>query len=129
MRIYPTVVIRDTELEAMWRRGEYTPMSPEHAARLGGELLEVFEQSKIPVIRFGLNPTDELSGGEALTGAYHPALGEMARSGLFLKKARKLLEGKETSGTAVLGVNPSCVSIMAGHGGRNRELLMNRNSD
>ena len=61
------------------------------------ELLEVLERAQIPALRIGLNPTEELSGKESavLAGAYHPALGEMARSRLLLRKA---LAGLERAG-------------------------------
>ena len=98
VRIYPTVVVANTALETMWRRGEYTPATIEQAAELGAQILEIFDTKKIPVIRFGLNPSDDLSGGEALAGAYHPALGEMARSAVFLKKIRQKIKERSISG-------------------------------
>lgn len=53
----------------------------------------LFEAAGIPIIRLGLNPTDDLSGGDAAGGAYHPALGELVRSRIMLQKARELLDG------------------------------------
>ena len=123
VRIYPAVVLKDTALERLWREGAYRPMSVERAACLGAELIEVFEDRGIPVIRFGLNPTQELSGGTALAGAYHPALGEMAHSALYLRRARALLAAQPHGGRVCLGVHPSCVSFMVGHKGQNRRLL------
>ncbi len=123
VRIYPVVVIRDTELEDMWRRGEYEPMTVEEAAELGGELLSIFAAAEIPVIRFGLNPTDDLSGGDALAGAYHPALGELAQSARYLKLAREALSERKNIGECEIYVSPSRISAMAGHGRRNRITL------
>ena len=42
----------------------------------------------IPILRLGLNPTEDLSAGEAVGGAYHPALGELVYSRLYLDRAR-----------------------------------------
>ncbi len=123
VRIYPVVVIRDTVLERMWRDGEYEPMSVEEAASLGGELLGIFAEAKIRVIRFGLNPTDDLSGGDALAGAYHPALGELAQSERYLKLAKKALGTGKCDGDTQIFVSPSRVSAMVGHGRKNRALL------
>ena len=64
------------------------------AAELGGEIISIFKAAGIPVIRFGLNPTDDLSSGEALCGAYHPALGEMALSAWYLKLCEEAIEGQ-----------------------------------
>ena len=80
VRIYPTVVLRNTELHRMMLRGDYQPQSVESAVALCAELYELFLAADIPVIRVGLNPTEELSGGEAVAGAYDPALGERVLS-------------------------------------------------
>lgn len=94
-RIYPVVVIRDTALYDMWQRGTYRPLTVSEGADAAADMLEIFSLREIPVIRIGLNPTEELSGGAAVAGAYHPALGEMARSRLFLRNILRSL--KETS--------------------------------
>ena len=126
VRVYPTVVVRDTALEKLWREGKYTPATPEAAARLGGEILRIFEEKNIPVIRFGLNPTDDLSDGEALCGAYHPALGEMAMSERFLRLCRAEIErGGYRGGAIHIFVNPKRVSVMSGQKKNNKIRLMN----
>ena len=125
VRVYPTVVVRDTALETLWRAGKYKPATPEEAARLGGEILEIFEEKNIPVIRFGLNPTDDLSDGEALCGAYHPALGEMAMSERFLRLCRTEIErAGYHGGTIHIFVNPKRVSVMSGQKKCNKMRLM-----
>ncbi|MBE7017438.1 MAG: radical SAM protein [Ruminococcaceae bacterium] len=114
VRIYPTVIIRDTVLADMWREGEYEEHSVEAAAEVCAEILPIFERAGIPVIRLGLNPSDELSGGDALGGAYHPALGEIVKSRVLLKKARELLRGVKAGESVILRVNSSCLSQMIG---------------
>ena len=127
VRIYPTVVVRDTALEALWRCGEYTAATPEAAAELGGAIIEIFEENNIPIIRFGLNPTDDLTGGEALAGAYHPALGEMAVSAKYMRLCERKLEGRECNGRElVLTVNPRRVSAMSGQKKANKKKLMEK---
>ena len=91
VRIYPTVILRDTPLYDLWRRGEYREHTVDDAVRVCARLLPLFEAAKIPVIRLGLNPSEELSGGEATGGAYHPALGELVKSRVLLERARSLL--------------------------------------
>lgn len=127
VRIYPTVVIRDTALETLWREGKYSPTAPEAAAELGGVLLDIFEERGIPVIRFGLNPTDDLSEGEALCGAYHPALGEMAQSARYLKRCEKEIEKAGIYGESItIYVNPKRISAMSGQKKKNKKLLAER---
>ncbi len=124
VRIYPTVIIRDTALADMWREGSYEEHTVEDAAETCSEILPIFEAAGIPVIRLGLNPTDELSGGDALAGAYHPALGEIVKSRVFLKKAREKLRFVEAGSSVILGVHPSCVSQMTGQKRCNIKTLM-----
>ena len=76
VRVYPTVIVRDTALCDLWRAGKYREHTVEDAVRVCARILPVFEAAGIPVIRLGLNPTEDLSGGDAVGGAYHPALGD-----------------------------------------------------
>ena len=127
VRIYPTVVIRDTALESLWRCGKYTPQTPDEAASLGAELISIFEEKDIPIIRFGLNPTDDLSSGDALCGPYHPALGEMAQAARYLALATEKVEKENLRGGELsLFVSPKRVSAMAGLRKSNKLFLMEK---
>ncbi len=114
VRIYPTVIVRDTALCDMWRAGKYREHTVEDAVRVCAEILPLFEAAEIPVIRLGLNPTDELTGGAAVAGAYHPALGELVKSRILLNKARALLRGVEPGSRVTLTVGKGKTSQMAG---------------
>ena len=114
VRIYPTVIVRDTALYDLWKAGRYAEHTVEDAVRVCAKLTAMFDEAHIPIIRMGLNPTEDLSGGDAMGGAYHPALGELVRSRIMLDKARQLLEGTPHGGSVILGVNRSDVSKMAG---------------
>ena len=114
VRIYPTVILRGTELEEMWRQGTYREHTVEDAVALCSRILPMFENASIPVIRLGLNPSDDLSAGEAVGGAYHPALGELVRSRILRDRAEELLKEAEPSSDIVLGVAPERVSTMTG---------------
>ena len=125
VRIYPTVIIRDTELFDMWRRGEYREHTVEDAVSVCAEILPIFRRAGIPVIRLGLNPTDDLTNGDAVAGAYHPALGELVISRIMLQKAQKLMEerGADLGTEATLGVHRSRVSAMVGQHRQNKAAL------
>ncbi|MCX7614516.1 MAG: radical SAM protein, partial [Clostridiales bacterium] len=112
-RIYPAVVVADTALYEWYKSGEYRPLSVDEACSIAAEMLEIFEDAGIPVIRIGLNASETLSN-EVVAGAYHPSLGEMTRSRLYLKRAASLLESRTASGEIRIGVNPSCISLMVG---------------
>lgn len=114
VRIYPTVILRDTPLYFLWKQGNYLEHTVEDAVRICARLLPLFDRAGIPVIRLGLNPTETLSKGDAVGGAYHPALGELVQSRVFLEHARSLLRAGEIGKTLVLGVRSSDVSRMTG---------------
>lgn len=114
VRIYPTVIVRDTALYERWRAGEYREHTVEDAVSLCARLVPLFEEAGIEIIRLGLNPTEELSSGAAAAGAYHPALGELVKSRLYLNKARALLAGTAPQSRVSLGVNARAVSQMTG---------------
>ena len=126
VRIYPTVIIQNTPLEELWRAGKYRAHTVEDAVRVCARILPIFDSAGIPVIRLGLNPSDELSGGAAVAGAYHPALGELARSRLWRDKAEAMLSGVEPGEEVVLGVARSRISVMTGQHRANVSYLQER---
>ena len=114
VRIYPTVVIRDTQLYDWWRSGRYREHTVDDAVRVCAKILPLFEAAGIPVIRLGLNPTEELSGGDAVAGAYHPALGELVKSRVMLERVRGLLGTELRGGELWLSVGRGKLSQMLG---------------
>lgn len=126
VRIYPVVVLRNTPLFDMWQSGAYRPLTVEEGAARAADMLEIYDAASIPVIRIGLNPTDGLSAGEAAAGAYHPALGELARSQVYFRRACAALDEARSEDGTVLLVHPSCVSVMVGQHRANVKKLSDR---
>ena len=123
VRVYPTVIVRDTALYELWQAGRYKEHSVEDAVRVCAKLLPMFDAAGIPVIRLGLNPTQELSSGAAAGGAYHPALGELVKSRIMLNRARELLAGAAAGSSVTIGVHKSKLSQMVGQHRQNVETL------
>ena len=92
VRIYPTVIIRDTRLYDMWKAGQYREHTVDEASEICCGLLDIFEDEGIPVIRLGLNPTAELTESSAAGGAYHPAFGQIVEGKRYLKAAIALTD-------------------------------------
>ncbi|MEE0722131.1 MAG: radical SAM protein [Caecibacter sp.] len=77
-RIYPVVVIADTELAARYKDGTYTPLTIHEGVRRATYMKEHFLKAGIHVIRTGLQATEDLDDpSQVLAGAYTPALGEL----------------------------------------------------
>ncbi|MBI5048238.1 MAG: radical SAM protein [Deltaproteobacteria bacterium] len=72
VRIYPTIVVRDTPLEKMYMSGLYNPWPLTEMVDICKMLVSLFNAKKIPIIRLGLQPTEALEQG-IVAGPYHPS--------------------------------------------------------
>ena len=55
VRIYPTVVLKNTHLEKLYNKGAYNPFGLDDTISLCAKLLDIFESNNINVIRVGLH--------------------------------------------------------------------------
>ena len=124
VRVYPTVIVKGTKLYEDWLKGKYREHSVDEAVAWCAMILPLFDQAGIPVIRLGLNPTEELSGSEAVAGAYHPALGELVKSRILLDEARDCLIGAIPGSDLTLAIGRRYLSQLIGQKGKNREILL-----
>lgn len=76
VRIYPTIILKNTELENMYLRGEYIPQTLDQAINLCVKLCDIFDDAGITVIRLGLQRT-ETQQEDMVAGGWHPAFGEL----------------------------------------------------
>lgn len=101
-RIYPTVVFRGSELEAMMLCGNYAPLEIGDAVSRGADALEVFAREGVHVLRIGLCESENLRSDEAVAGAKHPAIGEMIIGELYYRKAAKQLDALNCDGQNIM---------------------------
>ena len=127
VRIYPTLVIRDTYLEKMYLSGEYKPFSVEETVLLLAGIKEIFDKNGINIIRMGLQTTEEISpGASVVAGPFHPAIGELVCGKYYLDKITdKCDSGKRYD----VYCAPGEISKVIGHKKCNTEALNRRNID
>lgn len=121
-RIYPTVVFKRTELEAMAESASYVPLTVEEAALRCADVLEVFEENGTECLRIGLCDSENLHSAEKYhSGPAHPAMGELVRGELWRKRICACLEkrGKKNTPT-VIEIPYGAASAVAGQKKRNR---------
>lgn len=112
VRIYPTLTIRDTCLEAMYKSGRYVPQTLKSAVELCKKLLLIFESKGINIIRVGLQPTDEInSDASVVAGPFHSAFRELVESSIYYDLIEERLNGIQN---AVVYVNPREISKAVG---------------
>ena len=129
VRIYPTIVLENTHLAELLASGEYSSPSLEETVSLCAELLMMFRENNIKVIRLGLHSGGNVLDGY-LSGPYHPAFGELCESEIYLKIIRKKLfeiykneKISETKNVTIF-VNNKENSKATGQKGKNKELLL-----
>ncbi len=93
VRIYPTVIMKNTALADFFSSGAYVPYTLDESVDLCAGLILLFAKADIKLIRLGLHYSDSLVEN-SLGGNYHPAFRELCENKIFfdsfLKKARQL---------------------------------------
>jgi len=112
VRIYPTIVLKNTMLAELYYKKLYEPQTLGEAIEICAQLLLKFNAANIKVIRLGLH-----SGGgvepDYIAGPYYPAFGELCESRVYFKKATDMLKDYP-KGKYQLIVNKSEISKMIG---------------
>ena len=84
IRIYPTLVIKNTYLEKMYLSGEYKPLSMSTAVNTCSILLMLFYINNLNVIRVGLQATENIQiGKDVVAGPFHPAFRQLVEDEIF----------------------------------------------
>lgn len=121
VRIYPTVILKNTRLGELFSSGEYKSFSFEQTVALCAKLLRMFERENIPVIRLGLHASKDVER-DMLGGVYHPALREIVQSRIFLEDMQQRLV-KLPQGNYVIFTDPRNISKAVGQKRTNLERL------
>ncbi len=119
VRIYPTLVIEDTPLAAMYKAGKYQPLSLQEAIEISMQMYLRFQQNHINVIRMGLHADEELTQGtNILAGPFHPGFGELVQQEIYKQQAalalKELLSGKKNIKQIALFANQRDISKLVG---------------
>lgn len=128
VRIYPTLVLKNSQLADWCRQGKYRPLGLEEAVDQVKKLYLLFSEHRIPVIRMGLQPSDDLEKpGAVLAGPYHPAFGHLVHSRIFLDKIQEVMDSQTRGADRVsIQVHPRNVSRVRGLGNKNVDIIKSR---
>lgn len=114
VRIYPTITMKNTKLHELYLSNEYTVSNIEDSVSLCAQLLQMFEDNDIKVIRLGLHHSESLIK-DMVAGPYHPAFRELCESQIMYNKLLALLDSADKKNTYTVFVSGSCVSKMIGN--------------
>ena len=125
-RIYPTVVLRNTPLCGMYESGDYQPLSLDDAIVRSAAAYRVFQKSGVQCLRIGLCDGEALfTGGEAVAGPTHPALGELVQNEYYYQEIKLCLEQTRLLGKDVVLLVPARrISQAVGQSRRNIHRLL-----
>ena len=127
IRIYPVLVIRDTELEQEYNRGEFEPLDLRQAVEICKELNQFFEKKKVKVIRIGLQSTDtilnpENPGSEVVAGPYHENIRQLVNASYYYDMINEKIKKINTKAKEIeITVNPQIVNDVIGYKRENIE--------
>jgi len=118
VRIYPTLVIKDTFLEKLYLSGKYKAISLEKAVDISAVLLMLFNVNDINVIRVGLQPTENIQlGKDVVAGPFHPSFRQLVESKIFQLVFESYLEEEDINSRGqelIIEANKRYISDIAG---------------
>lgn len=124
VRIYPTLIVVETELENMYRDGLYSPLTVETAVDYVTDYFILFTLNKIPVIRVGLQNTESISlDGDVVAGPFHEAFGELVKSEIFRRIIVWELKDTELKDLNIVS-SQKTISLIVGQKSTNRDAIV-----
>ncbi len=133
-RLYPTVVLKGTELADMLERGIYEPFDEETMIRTTAEMYKILFGAGVTILRVGLKSTDLVTGTADMGHSYHPAFRQLVEGRIALEKMEELLAGLSPSGegpgtsrqAVTFSSNEKWFPPMIGHRACNKKYLAER---
>ncbi|MDD5633761.1 MAG: radical SAM protein [Candidatus Omnitrophica bacterium] len=123
VRIYPVLVIKNTELADMWSNDQYSPLSEAEAIKRAANLIVYFEANDIKVIRCGLHPSEGLlSGSDLLDGPFSPTFRLKVESLIFRRMMEYLFRTVKGNLLEIV-FNPQDEAAFFGFGRENLALI------
>ncbi len=94
VRIYPTLIIKDTDLIQMYNEGRYHPLTLTEAVEICAYMCSMYSLNGIKVIRMGLQNTATVNDDEdVVAGPFHPAFGQLVEERIYLASVISMLKG------------------------------------
>ncbi len=124
-RIYPTLVIKNTELAQLFLDGKYTPLTMEEAVESISEIVPLFVAAGVKILRIGLHPSEGLLDRTSLVaGPFHVSFGEMVFSEIWRKQIENMVFGNGKRNLLTLTVAAGMRTAAIGHKAMNKATLL-----
>ncbi|MDO5048221.1 MAG: radical SAM protein [Anaerococcus sp.] len=127
VRIYPTLVIKDTKLEKYYKKGIYQPLTLEEASEVSAELLMIYRTMGIKVIRIGLQVTENINDKkDVIAGPFHPAMGQLVESLIYRIYLEDLIKKEDIKGDISIFTDNRSISLIAGNKKANKKYFYDK---
>ena len=122
-RIYPTLVVKQTALAALYEQGRYHALTLDEAVQWTAPILKLFEDHGITVLRVGLHPTEGfITHEDYLAGPFHVSFKELVMTEIFARQFLQL-----PNDVQLIYVNSAKYNAAIGYNGRNIKKLREQN--
>lgn len=134
-RLYPTIVIEETQLYEDFVAGRYEALSQDEAVYRTKIMYKILTDAGINIIRVGLKSSDIINeNGQIGGGTFHPAFrqlveGELARDEICRQADALIADGKITPGERTKVDFYSCrrdYSNLIGNSGKNKQFFLEK---
>ena len=116
VRIYPTLVIKDTKLEKLYKECLYKPLSLDEAIEISSRLYMIYSYKKIPVIRIGLQPTENINEKkDVVAGPFHPSIRQLVETNIHKIYLEELIDKYRLKDKIKIHISNRDISIIAGN--------------
>ena len=116
VRIYPTLVIKDTKLEKLYKECLYKPLSLDEAIEISSRLYMIYSYKKIPVIRIGLQPTENINEKkDVVAGPFHPSIRQLVETNIHKIYLEELINKYRLKNKIKIHISNREISIIAGN--------------
>lgn len=127
-RLYPTVILENTELAKMYKDGRYPGLTEDEAVKTCAEMYKILYDADINIMRVGLKSTDLVTNNSDLGGNYHPAFRQLVEGEIAKDAIEKELL-KISNNNISFASNSKSFSNMIGHKGVNKKYFESKYPD
>ena len=126
VRIYPTLVIKGTPMENLYRSGKFIPLSLDEAVNQTAMVFPVFENAGVNIIRTGLHPSEGLlNKSDLVAGPFHISFKELVLTKLWGEKL-KSIENEGDFKEIIIQIPPNQLNAAVGYKAKNKKMLLEK---
>ena len=127
VRIYPTLVIKDTKLASLYEAGIYRPLSLDEAIEISSQAAILYKYANINIIRIGLQATENINEGkDVIAGPFHPAMRQLVESNIYKIYLEDLIKKHGFKDSISIYTNNRNISLISGNNKSNKKYFYDK---